>query len=67
MRGRDGWWIYSFEDLVGKFEFSSSRGEMVSCPLATNATGLAFVEQPFAEDAERFVYRCTEIEVLKKK
>jgi len=67
VRGRDGWWIYSFEDLVGKFEFSSSRGEMVSCPLATNATGLGFFGQPFAEGAERFVYRCTEIEVPKKK
>jgi hypothetical protein len=77
VRGRDGWWIYSFESLVGKFEFksrvinpltgSSSRGEMVPCPLTTNATGLAFFEQPFAEGAERFVYRCTEIEVPKDK
>jgi hypothetical protein len=77
VRGRDGWWIYSFEGLVGKFEFksrvinpstgSSSRGEMVPCPLTTNATGLAFFEQPFAEGAERFVYRCTEIEVPKDK
>jgi hypothetical protein len=40
---------------------------MVPCPLTTNATGLAFFEQPFAEGAERFVYRCTEIEVPKDK
>ena len=63
VRGRDGWWIYSFSDLIGKFVFSDTKRGLVTAPMSKGATGLAFVQQPFAEGAERFVYRCTEIEV----
>lgn len=61
--GSDGWWIYSFEDFLGKYVFEGSTGELKRNKLIDGATGLAFVGQPFAEGAERFVFRCTEIAV----
>ena len=61
--GHDGWTLYSFDDLVGKYEFDNSLSELRKRPLTAGATGLAFILQPFAEGAERFVYRCTEIKI----
>ena len=64
--GRDGWWIYSFQDFLGKFDLHSN-GEFKKRVLSSGGGGLALLEQPFAEGAERMVYRCTEIEVPKSK
>ena len=73
VHGFDGWWIYHGEDVASKSKYDQLRKELAqvgfsrSAPTIENctgtATGLAFVEEPFAEGAERFVYRCTEIEV----
>ena len=76
LHASDGWWIYSFEDFIGKFVYdnnniSSTSGsstqhqKLKEASLTHNATGLAFYSQPFAEGAERFVYRSTEIEIPK--
>lgn len=61
VRGSLGWWIYCFIDLRGKFEFDTSAKQLVLAALSPEANGLAFFQEPFAEGAERFVYRCTEI------
>ena len=63
VRGADGWWIYAFEDLVGKFAFNGASKRLEKIKLGEMANGLAFVEEAFAEGAERLVYRCTEIRV----
>ena len=63
IRSEDGWWIYSFEEFLGKHVFDKTLKKFLKCPLTGGTTGLAFVSQPFAEGAERFVYRCTEIEI----
>ncbi|KAL3936397.1 MAG: hypothetical protein SGBAC_008274 [Bacillariaceae sp.] len=63
--GADGWWIYALHDFIGKYEFkddSSSVRKLRRIDLFSEANGIAFLQQPFAEGAERFVYRCTEIE-----
>lgn len=57
--GKEGWWVYAFEDIIGKFKFDGGKLEKIDLPLAAN--GIAFYKNPFAEGAERFVYRCTEI------
>jgi len=61
--GEDGWWIYAFKDFIGKYEFkdndTSARLQRVN--LRDGVNGIAFLQHPFAEGAERFVYRCTEI------
>jgi len=61
--GADGWFVYSFEHFGGKFEFNASDKALRRTLLKAPATGLAFFQQPFAEGAERFVYRCTEVVV----
>ena len=66
--GKDGWWIYAFEDFTGKYKFSgkineASMGKLKKVDLPPDRNGTAFYQQPFAEGAERFVYRCTEIYV----
>lgn len=66
----DGWYIYASHDFIGKFEFNDnidsnnqgrSRIKLQKVKLTGNANGLAFYKEPFAEGAERFVYRCTEV------
>jgi hypothetical protein len=57
--GKEGWFVYAFEDFIGKFKFDGGKLEKIDLPLAAN--GIAFYKNPFAEGAERFVYRCTEI------
>jgi len=61
VKGSVGWWIYCFSDLKGKFVFDCQAKQLVTAPLLDEANGLAFFQEPFAEGAERFVYRCTEI------
>ena len=63
--GMEGWWIYSHDEFHGKYEMKlwGDVAKMERVVLSPGATGLAFVEQPFAEGAERYVYRCTEIEI----
>ena len=63
VHGRSGWLIYSFEDFIVKYKFEKDSNEPKKYPIASGATGLAFIEQPFAEGADRFVFRCTEIEI----
>jgi hypothetical protein len=63
VKGSAGWWIYAFEDMVGKYMYNTLHNKLEKARLSPDANGLAFVEQPFAEGAERFVYRCTEIRV----
>lgn len=63
---KDGWYIYAVDDFIGKFDFVNSsnqgtRGNIQRSSLTEEANGLAFYEEPFAEGAERFVYRCTEV------
>ena len=60
LRGTDQWWIYSFED-VWKYKLGPSG--ITSQRFTDDATGIAFIGQPFAEGAERFVFRCTEIAI----
>ncbi|KAL1523672.1 hypothetical protein AB1Y20_018606 [Prymnesium parvum] len=61
--GVDGWWIYSFEDFTGKYKYDGASRELKLQRLMPDATGLAFLQQPFAEGAERFVFRCSEVSV----
>jgi len=63
--GADGWWIYGFKYFIGKFEFkdNNNSGRLQKVNLKHGANGIAFYQQPFAEGAERFVYRCSEITV----
>ena len=61
--GSMGWWIYAFDDLVGKYAYSSTQRTLEQVRFGTEVNGLAFFQEPFAEGAERFVYRCTEIHV----
>ena len=63
VRGYDGWWIYAFNYLIGKFAYNAGPRKLLPARMIDSANGLAFVQEPFAEGAERFVYRCTEIEV----
>jgi len=65
--GRHGWLIYSFEDFLGKYKFDRKSRELKKSRVAAGVTGLAFLDQPFAEGAERFLYRCTEIEIPDEK
>ena len=62
VKGYDGWWIYAFDHFTGKFAYNAANG-LLPARMTDGANGLAFVEEPFAEGAERFVYRCTEIQV----
>lgn len=66
LEGNKGWWIYAFDDFIGKFEFMrktarSSNGHLGAVRLAADTNGIAFLSTPFAEGAERFVYRCSEV------
>ena len=63
VKGSDGWWIYSHEEFTGKFAYDLRSKELRPVPPEVGATGMAFMQQPFASGAERFVYRCTEIQV----
>jgi len=65
--GADGWWIYSGAEVLGKYTWDVTRRELVQGRLLAGATGMAFVQEPFAQGAERLVYRCSEIEVPENK
>ncbi|CAJ1947687.1 unnamed protein product [Cylindrotheca closterium] len=61
--GQDGWWIYAFDDFIGKYEFKGNKTShgLQKVNLKDGVNGIAFLQHPFAEGAERFVYRCSEI------
>lgn len=69
---KDGWYIYAFDDFLGKFQFPdddepqsykirATGKKLEKSSLSPGANGFAFYETPYEEGAERFVYRCTEI------
>lgn len=62
VEGSKGWWIYAFEDILAKVTINAS-GELRQHlkPDTRLMQGIAFIQQPFAEGVERFVYRCTEV------
>lgn len=75
LKGSEGWWIYDGDDAA-KYVYSSLRQGICDAPFSKGpsavhlsaastgeATGVAFVAVPFAEGAERLVYRCSEVEV----
>ena len=60
IKGSDGYLIYYDRQVQGKYKYNTStRG--LQALYADGAIGLAFLENPFAEGAERFVHRCSEI------
>ena len=59
VHGSKGWWIYAFEHVLAKLTVNAS-GELRQ-HLKKEAEGIAFIEQPFANGVERFVYHCTEV------
>ena len=64
--GKDGWWIYSHTDMMGKFHYHAGKKDLEKDP-RRERDRLAFYNEPFAEGAERYVFQCTEIEVPKDK
>jgi hypothetical protein len=62
--GQEGWWIYARDDFLGKYKYHDGGNEkgQLKKVVAERVEGIAFRSQPFAEGAERFVYRCCEIE-----
>ncbi|KAL7548108.1 hypothetical protein ACHAWF_011406 [Thalassiosira exigua] len=63
---REGWKIYSHEDFLGKYQLHNMEDgapKLRKLSLDEGSTGLALASQPFAQGAERFVFRCTEIEI----
>lgn len=61
VRQTAGWFLYHGRQHVQKFVYQA--GQLRPEAFEDGATGLAFYKEPFAEGVERFVYRCTEIEV----
>lgn len=58
LAGTRRWRIYAFFDFFGKYEYT---GHQCSAKPSPGSNGFAFHRDPFAEGAERFVYRCSEI------
>ena len=65
--GSAGWWIYSHQELQGKYRWDLAAEKLVLDKLMAGATGLGFYQEPFASGVERLVTRCTEIEVPRDK
>jgi hypothetical protein len=71
LQGAKGWWIYAFSDFIGKYLFEDGRFKLnlwdvdeagrSGGTFTPGSNGVAFHRDPFAEGAERFVYRCREI------
>lgn len=60
----NNWFIYNGERYVEKFTFGLAQRALVKLDFpAAGMTGLAFVQQPFAQGVERFVYRCAEVTI----
>ncbi|CAJ1947683.1 unnamed protein product [Cylindrotheca closterium] len=66
--GRDGCWMYADIDIIGKYEFKANdppSRQLQRVHWKEDANGIAFLQHPFAEGEERFVYRCAEIKTSK--
>ena len=60
----NGWFIYNGERYVEKYKYVLSSRELVRQDFPTaGMTGVAFVQQPFAQGVERLVYRCAEVTI----
>ena len=63
VRQLGGWWLYHGKHHVQKYVYDAASQQLRPVPFGGGATGLAFFKDPFAEGVERYVYRCTEIQI----